>query len=134
VVTGDLVSIVSPAVPVDQNKLVEISGWVRVDSPFAGGEGLEIEDSLGGAGLGLMVSQTSGWQPFRLIRAAPEPTQLRLTFALTGPGAAKVDAVMIRTLEQPIARRLPTVGATSTATATNIGPGGAPGLLAPPPR
>jgi hypothetical protein len=133
-VTGDLVSIVSPAVPIDQSKLVEISGWVRVDSPFAGGEGLEIEDSLGGPGLGLMVSQTSGWQPFRLIRAAPEPTQLRLTFALTGPGAAKVDAVMIRTLEQPVARRLPAVGAASTATATNISPTGAPGLLAPPRR
>lgn len=134
IVSDELVSIVSPAVPVDQAKLVEISGWVRVDSPFVGGEGLEIEDSLGGPGLSLRVSQTSGWQPFRLIRAAPEPTQVRLTFALTGPGDAKVDAVMIRTLEQPVPRRLPTVGAASTATAINIGPGGAPGLLAPPSR
>jgi hypothetical protein len=133
-ISADLVSIVSPAVPVDQGKLVEISGWVRVDSPFVGGDGLEIEDSLGGPGLSLLVSQTSGWQPFRMIRVAPEPAQLRLTFTLTGLGAAKVDAVMIRTMEQPVARRLPAVGATSTRAAANIGPGGTPGLLAPPPR
>ena len=117
-------------------KLIEISGWVRVDEPFAGGEGLEIGDSLGGPALSLVVSQTSGWQPFRMIRAATEPTQLRLTFSLTGLGSAKVDAVMVRTLEQPIARRLPPATPTGTATATNVGAAGAggPGLLAPPTR
>ena len=115
VVAANLVSIVSPEVPVSQNQLIEISGWVRVDEPFAGGEGLEIGDSLGGPALSLVVSQTSGWQPFRMIRAATEPTQLRLTFSLTGLGSAKVDAVMVRTLEQPIARRLPPAPPTGTA-------------------
>ena len=132
---GNLVSIMSPPMAVEPDKLIEITGWVRVDSPFAGGEGLEITDSLGGQGLSLVVNQTSGWQPFRLIRAAKDPSQVRLTFALTGIGSAKVDAVMVRMLQQPIARRLPPA-TPSTATATNVGAGGAagPGLLAPPAR
>jgi hypothetical protein len=138
VAAANLVSIVSPEVPVSQNQLIEISGWVRVDEPFAGGEGLEIGDSLGGPALSLVVNQTAGWQPFRMIRAATEPTPLRLTFSLTGLGSAKVDAVMIRTLEQPIARRLPPAPPTgaATTTATNVSAGGAggPGLLAPPTR
>lgn len=136
VVAANLVSIVSPEMPVSQNQLIEISGWVRVDESFAGGDGLEIGDSLGGAALSLVVSQTSGWQPFRMIRATTEPTQLRLTFSLTGLGSAKVDAVMVRTLQQPIARRLPPAPPSGTATATNVGAAGAggPGLLAPPTR
>jgi hypothetical protein len=136
VVAANLVSIVSPEVPVSQNQLIEISGWVRVDEPFAGGEGLEIVDSLGGSALSLMVSQTAGWQPFRMIRATTEPTQLRLTFSLTGLGSAKVDAVMVRTLAQPIARRLPPATPRGTSTATNVSAGAAagPGLLAPPTR
>jgi hypothetical protein len=142
-VAANLVSIVSPEVPVSQNQLIEISGWVRVDGPFSGGEGLEIVDSLGGPALSLVVNQTAGWQPFRMIRAVTEPVQLRLTFSLTGLGSAKVDGVMIRTLEQPIARRLPPAPPTgaatgiSTAAATNInaaGAGGGPGLFAPPTR
>jgi hypothetical protein len=137
-VAANLVSIISPEVPVSQNQLIEISGWVRVDEPFAGGEGLEISDSLGGPALSLVVNQTAGWQPFRMIRVAIEPAQIRLTFSLTGLGSAKVDGVMIRTLEQPVARRLPLAPPTraATATATNINAVGAggPGLLAPPTR
>jgi hypothetical protein len=135
VAATNLVSIVSPEVPVKQNQLVEISGWVRVDEPFAGGDALEISDSLGGPGLSLVVNQTSGWQPFRMIRSATEPT-LRLTFSLNGLGSAKVDSVMIYTLQQPMARRLPPAPLTGTSTATNVGAGGAggPGLLAPPTR
>jgi hypothetical protein len=64
-------------------------------------------DSLGGPELALVVDKTSGWQMFRLIRCAAETTEMRLTFALTGLGSAKIDGVMIRTLEQPVARRLP---------------------------
>jgi hypothetical protein len=133
-IASSLVSIVSPAVPVDQNKVIDISGWVRVDQPFAGGEGFEIVDSLGGPALSLVVSQTSGWQPFRLIRATTEPTQLRLTFLLTGLGSVKVDGVMVRTMEQPIARRLPPAVPTGTATATNITGSPRPRLLPSPTR
>jgi hypothetical protein len=133
-IASNLMSIVSPAVPVDQNKLIDISGWVRIDQPFAGGEGLEIVDSLGGPALSLIVSQTSGWQPFRMIRATTEPTQLRLTFSLTGLGAVKVDGVMVRTMEQPIARRLPPALPTRMSTATNAIGSPGPRLLPPPTR
>ncbi len=137
---SSLVSIVSPAVPVAQNQFIEISGWVRIDEPFPGGEGLEISDTLGGPALSLVANQTSGWQPFRMIRAAVEPTQLRLTLSLTGVGTVKVDSVMVRTLEQPIARRLPPAPPAGAATATNpvtaTNAAGAPGprLFAPPTR
>lgn len=115
-----LVWIVSPPIPLDPQKAVEISGWVRVDKPFGGaGEGLAIVDSLGGPELSLVIGETSGWQMFRVIRAAPQPTELRLTFALTGLGAAKVDAVMVRTLEQPLARRLPAVSGSGPAGSPN---------------
>jgi hypothetical protein len=91
---------------------IEITGWVKVDRPFATpGEGLTIIDSLGGPELSVVVGQTSGWQLFRMIRAVPRPTSLRITFALTGAGSANVDAMMVRTLQQPIARRLPAVNA-----------------------
>lgn len=105
-----LVWIVSPTMPVEQNATVEITGWVRVDRPFTEpGEGLAIIDSLGGPELSLLVGHTSGWETFRLVRAVPQAADLRLTFALNGLGSAKVDAVMVRTLEQPVAKRLPEV-------------------------
>jgi hypothetical protein len=109
-VSEPLVWIVSPAIPVDADKLVEITGWVRVDRPFeSGAGGLAIVDTLGGPELSLLVRQTSGWQIFRIVRAVPKAQELRLTFALTGAGAANVDAVMVRNLQQPVARRLPEV-------------------------
>ena len=105
-----LVWIVSPAIPLEANKTVEITGWVRVDQPFSTpGEGLAIIDSLGGPELSLLIGQTTGWETFRLVRAVPQASELRLTFALNGLGSAKVDAMMVRTLQQPIARRLPAV-------------------------
>jgi hypothetical protein len=131
---SNLVWIISPAIPVDQNEIVEISGWVRVERPFADGDGLEIVDSLAGPALALVVRQTAGWQPFRMIRAASEPSQLRLTFSLIGPGAAKIDAVMIRTLRQPIAQRLPPAGPAGLPAASNTAGTAAPGLAAPAPQ
>ena len=105
-----LVWIVSPAIPVDAGKLVEITGSIRVDQPFGSTDGgLAIIDTLGGPELSLVIRETSGWQTFRVLRAAPNSAELRLTFALTGMGKAKVDAVMVRNLQQPIARRLPEV-------------------------
>lgn len=113
--------IVSPVVPIDAAGKVEISGWVKVDQPFATpAEGLTIIDSLGGPELSVIVGKTAGWQLFRMIRAVSEPVSLQITFALTGTGAAQIDAVMVRTLQQPIARRLPPVNAqTQPKAATN---------------
>jgi hypothetical protein len=100
--------VVSPPMPVSEGQVIEITGWVRVDEPLGGdGGGLQIVDSLGGGELSLAARSTTGWQPFRMVRAVPEPTELRLTFALCGTGSAQVDAVMVRALQQPLARRLP---------------------------
>ena len=131
VIVNNLEWIVSPPISVRPNQIVEISGWVRIDSPFAVGEGLEIGDSLGGTALALVIGDTAGWQPFRMIRVATDQSPLRITFSLAGLGTAKVDAVMVRTLEQPIARRLPPaqqISVPSAPAATG------PVLVAPPTR
>jgi hypothetical protein len=100
--------VISPAVPVDAGQMIEVTGWVRIDEALSdAGGGLQIFDSLGGPELSLVIRQTSGWQPFRLVRAVPESTELRLTLALAGLGSARLDAVMVRALAAPIARRLP---------------------------
>ena len=115
--------IVSPPASIEADKTVEITGWIRIDKPFAtAGEGLAVIDSLGGTELSIATGSTSGWQMFRMVRAVPQPTDLRLTFALTGVGSAKVDAVMVRTLEQPVARRLPAVASASTARIPSVAP------------
>lgn len=105
---GAPIWITSPPLQVENGQLVEITGWVRIDEPIAESiDGLQIVDSLGGAELALTVLQTTGWQPFQIVRAATDSTDLRLTFALTGLGRARVDGVMVRPLRQPVARRLP---------------------------
>jgi hypothetical protein len=131
---SDLVRIVSPAMAASANQIVEISGWLRVDTPFAGNDGLEISDSLGGSALSLVVRQTSGWQPFRMIRAASEAGQFRINFILTGLGSAKIDAVMVRPFAQPIARRLPPAAPAGPAAAISTAGTTGPGLMAPPTR
>jgi hypothetical protein len=98
--------ILSPAVRLDAGQLVEISGWARVTSTSPGPASLEIEDSLGGHELAIDVSPTTGWQPFHMVRAATK-NELVVSFSLVGQGSAELDAVMIRPLRQPIARRLP---------------------------
>jgi hypothetical protein len=108
--TDPLVWIVSPPMPLDANKTVEVTGWVRVDQAFSKpGSGLVIMDTIGGPELSLVVGATSGWQLFRMIRAVPKATELRVTFALTGAGAANVDGVTVRTLQQPVPQRLPEI-------------------------
>jgi len=98
--------IVSPPLPVEPGQRIEIIGWVRVDQPIHG-NGLQIVDTLGGPELSIAVRQTTGWQPFRMIRAAQQSGQLRITFALAGLGTARLDAVTVRTLRPTLAQRLP---------------------------
>jgi hypothetical protein len=106
----------SPPVPVEKGQIVEITGWVRIVAPTtASDDGLQVIDSLGGSELALSIGPTSDWQPFRIVRAVPAATDLRLTFALTGLGTACIDGVMVRALQQPMARRLPPVETNSTA-------------------
>jgi hypothetical protein len=107
---GATVWIESPPMSMVEGQMVEITGWVRIDRAIADSvDGLQIVDSLGGPELTLAVRETSGWQPFQLIRGVPESTELRLMFALSGFGTACVDGVMVRTLEPPSVRRLPPV-------------------------
>ena len=90
--------------------MLEISGWVRIAEPVQGNvDGLEIVDSLGGRELALRIRQTNGWQPFRLIRGTSDTTNVTLTFALHGLGAASIDGVMVRSLAAPKVKRLPAV-------------------------
>jgi hypothetical protein len=102
--------ITSPIVPVEPGQILEITGWVRVAAPItASVDGLQIIDSLGGPELALTIRESSAWRPFQMVRAATRRDDLRLTFVLTGIGTAHIDGVMVRSLEQPTARRLPPV-------------------------
>lgn len=90
----------TPPIPVTAGQLIEIAGWVQIEkSPAQGADSLQIIDSLGGPELALAVAETNGWERFTLIRAVPESTELRLTFALRDAANARLDAVMIRTLQ-----------------------------------
>jgi hypothetical protein len=110
IVARPLVWITSPPVRATAGEVLEISGWVRVSPPVIGSiDGLEIVDSLGGPELALRVRSTHDWQPFRMLRSTRETTEMTVTFALAGIGAASVDGVMVRTLAAPSVKRLPTV-------------------------
>ena len=110
VVARPLVWITSPPAQVKAGDIVEITGWVRVQQPIKGSiTGLAIIDSLGGPELALSVRTTNDWQPFRLVRGASDTTEMTLTFALEGIGAASLDNVMIRSLAAPSVKRLPEV-------------------------
>jgi hypothetical protein len=134
-VEGVPVWVVSPPMPVEKGQIIEITGWVRIDKPTDGdGDGLQIVDSIGGPELMLAIYRSSGWQPFRMVRAVPESTELRLTFALGGVESAWVDAVMVRTLTAPIARRLPAAVPMDATHDANMAEHSARLLNAPQPR
>lgn len=123
VITDAPVWITSPPMPVTAGQVVEITGWVRVPgSTDRRNTSLQIVDSLGGTELALDVNRTEGWQPFRMIRAVPQPTDVKITFALTGLGTASIDAVMVRALSPPAVRRLPPISSTPSAPATATQP------------
>jgi hypothetical protein len=130
-VAGPAIWVVSPAVPVHEGSVIEITGWVRIDNAIAGSvDGLQILDSLGGAELSNTVRETNGWQEFSIIRGVPKSTELRVTFALCGVGSACIDGVMVRAMEPPAARRLPDVSAPDRS-AANDGEIVGPMLVAP---
>ncbi|MCI0331761.1 MAG: hypothetical protein L0228_00880 [Planctomycetes bacterium] len=131
-VEGTPVWIESPPVAVTAGQLVEIGGWVRVEaSPDSSGDGLQIVDSLGGPDLALVVRQTNGWERFTIIRAAPESTEMRLAFALTGLGSARLDAVMVLPLEQAPAQRLPILAPAGNAPPATPSAAAGPLFVAP---
>jgi len=102
-----VVWVTSPEVPATLQSIVEISGWVRVQTPpqaagsrSASGK-LVIVDSLGEQELALRIPATRGWQPFRMVRTVTEAGKLQLNFAIEGSAIADIDAVMIREVLRP---------------------------------
>jgi hypothetical protein len=122
----------SPPVAATAGQMSEITGWARVESTGNDdGYGLHILDSAGGSDLALAIHQTNGWEPFRIIRAVPENMELRLTFALSGMGNAQLDAVMVRPIERPSARRLPSLSPAPSAATTSLPTAAGPLLVSP---
>jgi hypothetical protein len=108
----------SPPLPVTGDRLLRIGGWVRIVDPVAASrDGLMIFDSLGGPALAVRLRQISAWQPFTLYRAVKEPTEVTLTVALTGYGAALLDDLSITPLPLPqIENATPAVTSRSAGT------------------
>jgi len=99
--------ITSPGVPLEAGQLVRIQGWVDVPEPITGSvDGLMIFDSFSGEALAERIGETKGWQPFLLYRLAPSSGMMRLTFALTGLGEARLDEVSVQVLEPPAPNEL----------------------------
>jgi hypothetical protein len=96
-VAGSPVWVTSPPLAVPAGHLVEISGWARVDeTPIGSADPLVIFDSLGGEESAVRLSTAPSWTPFRLVRAASDGAECRLTIALGGVGQAQVDALRYR--------------------------------------
>jgi hypothetical protein len=120
IVARPIVWIASPAVRVSGDKLLEITGWVRVTEPIRGSiDALSIVDSLGGPELAMRINATSGWQPFHIVRGTSETSDVTVTFSLAGLGTATIDGVAIRTLESATTKRLPPI---TTAPQSPFGP------------
>jgi len=91
--------ITTPGVPLEAGELVRIQAFVDVPRPITGSvDGLMVFDSLSGEALAERIGQTRGWQRVVLYRAAPASGMMRVTFALTGLGEAKLDDVSIEVL------------------------------------
>jgi len=109
IVPGSPVWISTAPVQIQAGDLVEITGVARVPEPLRGTvDGLQLIDSLGGPDMATRIPQTSSWQPFRIIRAAPSDGQITVSIALTGLGKAQIDDLAIRTTR---ASRAPSLGA-----------------------
>ena len=92
--------VTSPPVRVPAGQLVRISGWVRVSEPIKGSvDGLLIIDSLGGPALAERIGQSHEWREFTLYRKAAKPSEVTVTFALSGLGEAQLDGVTIQNVD-----------------------------------
>ena len=103
--------ITTPPVQAAAGTLLEISAQVWVPQRVEGSvDGLLVFDSYGGPALAERVNQTDSWRRLVLYRIVPpantdddpaaEPPPLTVTFALTGLGEARIDAIAIRPLSR----------------------------------
>lgn len=102
--------ITTPPIRAAAGTLLEISAQVWVPGRVEGSvDGLLVFDSYGGPALAERVNKTDSWRRLVLYRVVPpaaatetdraaEPPPLTVTFALTGLGEARIDAVAIRPL------------------------------------
>ena len=89
--------ITSPKVSVQRGDVLHFRGWVNITEPLQHhGDGLVIYDSIGGITMADRFHHTTGWQPFSLLRVAPEDGSVQLTFALMGLGEAMIDNISIQ--------------------------------------
>lgn len=94
--------ITSEPVSVDEGDVIEITGVARVPEELIGTvDGLQIIDSLGGAGMATKIQRSPSWQPFRILRKADTTTTLTISIALTGLGRAQVDSLSVRKVSLP---------------------------------
>ena len=92
--------IVSPAVKVKPDQIVQIHGWVNIPDVIAGNfDGLKISDSVSGEALAERIPVTRGWEEFTLYRSVGEAGMLNVRFEMTGFGTAYLDEVTIRTID-----------------------------------
>lgn len=89
----------SPPIPVQTGEWICLEGWISIPRPItASVDGLMIVDSLGGEVLAQRISQTVGWQPFRVYRRAGSDGQIRITFVMTGLGEVCLDDISVKAL------------------------------------
>ena len=89
--------ITSPKVSVKRGDVLHLRGWINITEPLQHhGDGLVIYDSIGGITMADRFHHTTGWQPFSLLRVAPEDGAVQLTFAFMGLGEAMIDNVCIQ--------------------------------------
>jgi hypothetical protein len=89
----------TPVVRLQPDTWVRISGWYRVPGTIAASaDGVLFFDSACGEGMGLRITDATGWKKFHLYRKVPASGQIWLTAALTGIGTVYFDDLKIEPL------------------------------------
>lgn len=89
----------SPAVKLQPDTLVRISGWMRVPKQItASADGALMYDSAGGEPMAVRVVGAMPWRKFTFFRKVPESGSINVTLALTGIGVAYFDDIRIEPL------------------------------------
>lgn len=91
----------SPAIRLQPETWVRISGWVRIPYPIAASaDGVLLFDSACGEGMGLRLTDATHWKKFHLYRKVPASGAIWVTAALTGIGTVYFDDLKIEPLEK----------------------------------
>lgn len=89
----------TPAVRLQPGTWVRVSGWLRVPHGVqASADGVMLFDNAGGEGMGVRITDPTGWKKFHLYRRVPDSGVMWVTAALTGIGTVYVDDIRIEPL------------------------------------